>query len=285
MKSGNVILVGRPNSGKSTLINALIDKKISITSPKPQTTRKVICGYWWNDDTQIVFWDTPGIFTKVKDLAAKKINPLPGQSMESADVILYLIDKTRSRGDEENKILGLVRQSKKPKILVINKIDLLKPDYIYEYKFLEDEFDDWMEISALKKINLKPLLKKVIEYLPKGEPLFDIQQAISFPGNLTPKEFIAEIIREKIFTILRQELPYTTAVIAESIEEKKDIFHIKAKILTTDKRYKRMIIGTKGATIKEIGTLARKELELITSKKVYLGLEVVTDPHWPEYLL
>jgi len=290
MKAGNVVLVGRPNAGKSTLINALVEKKISIVSPKPQTTRKVICGYWWNEETQIIFWDTPGIFTKAKDLVAKKINLLPGLSLENADVIVYLIDKTRSRGDEENRILGMVRNVPKPKILVINKIDIKEPDYTYEYKFLKEEFDEWQEISALKKINLKPLLEKIIRFLPEGKPLFDAQKIGAFPGNLTPEEFVAEVIREKAFLVLRQELPYTLTVITEKIEEKEDkkqnpIFYISAKILTTSRHYKKMIIGRGGKTIKEIGTLARKELELITNQKVYLDLEVVADPHWPEKFL
>jgi len=272
MKAGNVVLVGRPNAGKSTLINALMGQKISIVSPKPQTTRKVICGYWWDDEHQIIFWDTPGLFR------GKKLTE--GRPLENADVLVYLVDKTRSRGDEENKILGLVRKIKVPKIFVLNKIDLSRPDYTYEYKFLEDEFDAWLEISALKKINLKPLREKIISFLPEREALFDPQKVKSFPANLTPQEFVAEIIREKIFLTLRQELPYATSVVTEEIQEKDNLFYIKAKIIVAESRYKKMVIGQKGKTIKEIGTLARKEIELITGKKVYLDLEVITNVHW-----
>lgn len=285
MKSGNVVIVGRPNSGKSTLINSFIGKKISIITPKPQTTRKVIWGYWQGKDAQIIFWDTPGIFTKIKDLAAKKINPLPSQSIESADVVLYLVDQTRSRGDEENKILGIVRKTDKPKILVINKIDVKKPGYKHEYEFLKDEFNQTVEISAKSGKNLKELINTIIEYLPEGKSIFDPAQIEKFPSNLTPEDFVAEIIREKLFLILRQELPYSCAVKVEEIKDKKEVFYIKATIYTTDDRYKKMIIGKKGQTIKEIGTLSRKELELITSRKTFLDLEVVTDPHWPEYYL
>lgn len=285
MKSGNVVIVGRPNSGKSTLINSLIGKKVSIITPKPQTTRKVIWGYWQNDKAQIIFWDTPGIFTKIKDLAAKKINPLPAQSIESADVVLYLVDQTKSRGDEENKILGIVRKTSKPKILVINKIDVKKSGYKHEYEFLKDEFDQTIEISAKSGKNLKELLNKIIDYLPEGNNIFDLDQMEKFPSNLTPEEFVAEIIREKLFLILRQELPYSCTVKVEEIKDKKDVFYIKATIYTTSDRYKKMIIGKKGQTIKEIGTLSRKEFELITNKKVFLDLEVITDPHWPEYYL
>jgi len=285
MKAGNVAIVGRPNAGKSTLINAILGKKISIVSPKPQTTRRIINGYWWDDNTQIIFWDTPGIFTRVKDLVAQKSNRLPQQSLENADVILYLIDKTRGRGDEENRILGLVRQIKKPKILVINKIDIKEPDYTYEYKFLEDEFDDHIAISSQKKTNIKALMQKIISFLPEGDPLFDPKLVADFPANMTPKEFVADVVQEKIFLVLRQEVPYTAHVTVEQIDEKENVFYVKARIEVTDDRYKRMLIGAKGQTVKEIGTLSRKELELVTGKKVFLELEVVTDPHWPQYFL
>ncbi len=285
MKSGNVVIAGRPNSGKSTLINSIIGKKISITTPKPQTTRKVIWGYWWDDDTQIIFWDTPGIFTKIKDLPTKKINPLPGQSIDSADVVVYLLDKTRGRGDEENRILGIVRQTNKPKILVVNKIDIGEPDKTHEYKFLEDEFDAWIEISAKTGNNVSVLLDKIIEFLPQGERIFDPVSVSKFPSNLTPAEFVSEIIREKLFLTLRQELPYTTAVKVKEIKEKDKIFYIKAEIYTTSDKYKKMIIGKSGQTVKEVGSMARKEIQLITEKQVFLELKVITDPHWPEYLL
>jgi len=283
MKAGNVILVGRPNAGKSTLVNALVNQKISIVTNKPQTTRKTIRGYWWDDNHQIVFWDTPGILKKAKGVITSKVNLLPKLSLQNADVIVYLIDKTRSRGDEENRSLGMVRKINKPKILALNKIDSPKTDYTHEYTFLKEEFDDWVEISALKKTNLNLLLEKIINHLPEGPPLFDPTEVTAFPGNLTPREFIAEIIREKAFKVLRQELPYTLTVVVDKIQEKKDLFHIKGRIITTDKHYQKMIIGKKGQTIKQIGTLSRKEIELITDTKVFLYLVVETNPHWPEF--
>jgi GTP-binding protein Era len=285
MKSGNVVIVGRPNSGKSTLINALIGKKISIITPKPQTTRKVIWGYWQDERAQIIFWDTPGIFTKIKDLSTKKINPLPAQSLENADIVLYLVDKTRSRGDEENKILGIVRKSSKPKILVINKIDIKKSDHLHEYEFLKDEFDKTVEISAKAGKNVNLLLETIVDMLPEGGKIFNPEDMAKFPSNMTPEEFISEIVREKLFLTLRQELPYSCAVKTDEIKEKDKIFYIKVSIYTTDDRYKKMVIGKGGLAIKEIGTMSRKEIELITGKKVFLDLEVVTDPHWPEYYL
>ena len=281
MKSGKVIIVGRPNAGKSTLINNLVGKKISIISPKPQTTRKIIQGVYWDERGQIVFLDTPGIFAKIKDPITQKISGLAQQELSRADVIVYLIDRSRSRGEEENRILGAVRAINRPKIIAINKIDLVQPNYINEYRFLEDEFDAWVEISALKRQHLKTLLEKIFEFLPEGEPIFDPKFFEAFPAlNITPEEFVAEIIREKAFLVLRQEVPYTVGVKVEEIREEEKIFYIKASLLTTADRYKSIIVGRGGQMIKKIGFLARKELELITNKKVFLDLAVVTDPHW-----
>ncbi len=281
MKTGKVIIVGRPNAGKSTLINNLVGKKISIISPKPQTTRKIIQGLYWDKRGQIVFLDTPGIFAKTKDPVAKKISGLAEQELGRADVIVYLVDRSRSRGEEENRILGAVRAVNRPKIIAINKIDLARPNYLHEYQFLEDEFDAWVEISALKRQHLKTLLEKIFAFLPEGEPIFDPKLFEAFPAlNITPEEFVAEIIREKSFFVLHQEVPYTIGVKVEEIREEADLFYIKASILTTADRYKAIIVGHRGQTIKRIGTQARKELELITNKKVFLDLEVVTDPHW-----
>jgi len=286
MKSGNVILVGRPNAGKSTLLNALVKQKVSIISPKPQTTRRIIRAFWWDEENQIVFWDTPGIFGRVKDLIGKKINLMPAKALGSADLVVYLIDRSRKRGDEENRILGLVRKTDKPKVLVINKVDVYQPNYSHEYEFLKEEFNDWIEISALKKKNIKGLITKIIALLPEGKPLFDPKNLGPLPSDeITPEKFIADLIQEKLFLILRNELPYSTGVKVEEMKEKEKIFYIKAAIYTTGKKYKKMIIGKKASQIKEIGTLARKELELITDKPVYLDLNVIADPHWPEYLL
>ena len=283
MRVGKVILIGRPNAGKSTLINNIIGKKISITSTRPQTTRKIIQGVYWDERGQIIFLDTPGIFAKIKDPVAKKISGLAQQELSRADVVVYLVDRSRSRGEEENRILGVVRKTDKPKIIAINKIDLAKPNHIHEYQFLEDEFDAWIEISALKRQHLKTLLEKIFEFLPEGKPIFDPKLFEAFPAlNVTPDEFVAEIIREKAFNTLYEEIPYTIGVKVKEIKEQKDLFYIKAAILTTNDHYKPMIIGRRGKRIKEIGQSARKELETITGKQVFLDLVVVSDPHWIE---
>lgn len=277
MKSGTVLVVGRPNSGKSTLINALVGKKVSIISPKPQTTQQVLQALYWDKRGQIIFIDAPGVYTNPKNPAARKIHGLSKQEAENADVIVYLIDKTRHRGEEENRVLGLVRQIDKPKILALNKIDVDQPDYTFQYKILEDEFDDWIEISGLKHIHLRTLLEKIFKLLPERKPIFDPKNYEAFPViNYTAEDFVAEIIREKAYQVLYQEVPYTLKVIVEKIEEKEDLFEIKAHLITTAPRYKGIIIGKGGKTIKEIGTLARKELETITNKQVYLNLNVST---------
>jgi len=277
MKSGKVLIVGRPNSGKSTLINNLVGQKISIVSIRPQTTRKVVEGYYRDERGEIIFLDTPGVFARIRDPFGKAASESLKNAFGDADLIIYLIDHTRPRGKEENLVLGMVRNTDLPKIVVVNKIDVKKPTSIHEYLFLKDEFPNWVEISALKSKHLKTLLAKIFELLPEGKPLFNEKVKNNLPFiNTTPEEFVAEIIREKAFTELQEELPYSISVEVEKIQEKEKCFYIKASIISANKRYKPMIIGRSGQKIKKIGTLARKELELITGEKVYLELKVET---------
>lgn len=286
MKSGIVALIGRPNVGKSTLLNHILGHKVSITSPKPQTTRFNIQAAYEDERGQIVFIDTPGIFGKIKDPLAKQINLQAEESLNTGvQVIVYMIDHTRERDFEENKVLGIVRKAKVPKILVINKIDIKVPTHIVQYKFMEEEFDAVVEISALEHKNIKTLLDVIFSFLPEGEPLVDIQK-LSQPGlNIDSKMFIAEIIREKAFLFLRREVPYTlTSIVDDVIERPGGALYIKARILTSADRYKAMIVGKGGSMIKEISMAARKELETASSKKVYLEVTVETDPHWVDYM-
>ncbi len=285
MKTGRAAIVGRPNTGKSTLVNSLVGQKISIVTKRPQTTRKIIQGIYWDERGQVIFMDTPGVFAKIQGPVSKKINPKAGKNLSIADVVIYLVDHTRHRGDEENKVLGIVRKIDKPKIIALNKIDIKKPDYTYQYKFLEDEFDDWIEISALHKTNLDQLKDLIFKYLPEGKPLFNPDNYQAFPAiNITPKDFIAEIIREKAFMVLYQEVPYRLSVQVKELEERDEMYFIKADIITTSDQYKPIIIGKNGQTLKKIGVLARKEVELITNKKVYLDLNVSANPHWVKRL-
>ncbi len=286
MKSGIVALIGRPNVGKSTLLNNILQHKVSITSPKPQTTRFNIQAVYSDERGQIVFVDTPGIFAKAKDLLAKTINRRAEEALkENVDLVVYLVDHTRTKDFEENRALGIVRKVQAPKILVINKIDIKKPSFLVEYKFMEEEFTATMEISALTSKNIPSLLDMIFNLLPEGKPLLDSQK-LTQPGlNLDSKTFIAEIIREKAFLFLRREVPYSlTATVDEVSERTNGNLYIRARILTSADRYKAMIIGKNGIMIKEISMAARKELETAANKKVFLDLSVETDPHWMDYL-
>lgn len=268
-KAGTVALIGRPNVGKSTLLNNIIGRKVSITSPKPQTTRFQIKAVYEDDRGQIVFIDTPGNLTHI----------------EKADVVVYMIDHTREKGDEENKVFGMVRNVTTAKIFVINKIDIRNPTHIIQYKFMEEEFDATVEISALAHKNLNKLLDTIFSFLPKGEPIVKTDKLVQPALNMDSKLFISEIIREKAFLFLRREVPYTlTAIVDDVIERSNNSLYIKARILTSADRYKAMIIGKAGAMIKEISMAARKELETAANKKVFLELTVSTDPHWMEFL-
>ena len=286
MKSGYVAIIGRPNSGKSTLLNNILGQKVSITSPKPQTTRSPIHAVYEDERGQIIFIDTPGIFGKVADPVSQKINPLAKKTLtEGVDVIVYLVDHTRDKDVEENKTLGLVRMFDKPKILAINKIDIKQPSYLPHYKFMEEEFDKTIQISALYKSNLNYLLDDIFEFLPQREKIIKDQNPFTPVLNMDSKQFIAEIIREKAYLFLRKEVPYTLTTTVDEILEREDkIIYIRARIITSDDRYKRMIIGEKGRMIKEIGMAARKELETATNQKIFLELEVEVDRHWYDSL-
>ena len=275
-KSGVVALLGRPNAGKSTLLNALLDKKVSITSPKPQTTQFSVQAVYEDARGQIIFHDTPGIFAKADNPKAHDINYTAEHALnDGVDVAVYVVDKTRERGVEENKVLGLVRKVDVPKILVINKCDKRHPDFSEQYKFMEEEFDATIELSARTRTNLNVLVDTIFAFLKEGEQLIDTKDMVTPLLNMDSKLFLEEMIREKAFLRLRRELPYAIKVTVESIVEKpqKDMTVIKARILAPN-RYKRMIIGAGGSKIKEIGMMARRELELATNRKIYLELSV-----------
>lgn len=286
MKSGVVALIGRPNVGKSTLLNAVLGRKVSITSPKPQTTRFPIQAVFEDERGQIIFVDTPGIFTKVKDQVSARINLRTEETIEQGvDVVIYMVDHTRERAEEENRALGVVRKMNIPKILVINKVDVREPTHIVQYRFMEDEFDTTIEISALENKHIPLLLDAIFERLPEGEKFIDVA-SLPQPGlNIDSKTFISELIREKAYLNLRREVPYAVAAVVDDIEERDNgVLYIKARLLTSADRYKGMIIGKGGEMIREISMAARKELEIAGNRKVYLELTVETDPHWIDYV-
>jgi len=288
MKSGKVLLIGRPNVGKSTFLNNVLGQKVAITSPKAQTTRFPIRALYKDDRGEIVFIDTPGVFLKAEDNLSKTINQQTLKTIkEEVDVVVYMVDHTRKRDFEEARVLGIVRKIDKPKILVINKVDLREKTFLPQYEFLKDEFKDNFEISALLNKHTKPLIDKIFSYLSektKDQETVAETNSSGYPLlNIDSKTFIAELIREKVFLMMGEEIPYrTTVIVDEIIERNEGLTYVKARILTTDDRYKKMLIGTAGRKIKELGSYARKEISLAINKKVYLDLKVETDPHWQE---
>jgi GTP-binding protein Era len=283
MKSGVVCIIGRPNTGKSTLLNAILGHKVSITSPKPQTTRFPIQAVFEDERGQIIFVDTPGIFGKVSDPLARRINPQAEDASKDVDLVIYMVDHTRERDFEENKALGIVRKVNAPKLMVINKIDVKHPTHIVQYKVMEEEFSKVIVISALKNKNIPHLMDVIFDYLPEGEKLIDTTDNPPPALNLNSKTFIAEIIREKAYLNLRREAPYRiTAVVDELIERESGSLYIRGRILTLDDRYTGMVIGKGGSMIKEISMAVRKELETASNKKVYIELTAETDKHWME---
>lgn len=277
-KTGFAVLVGRSNAGKSTLLNSLVGTKVAITSPKPQTTRNALQGIVHDPRGQIIFVDTPGIFTKVPDIMTSKLNAAATSSLEDIDVVIYVVDPTRHIGDEEKAIHRMVSLIKKPKIMVLNKSDMKRP-FLHEYMTWAPEFDQIFEVSALDMKNIDDLKKVIIDYLPEGAPIYPEGQLT----NLTNDFWLSELIREKIFLVMHEEVPYTVMVqIEENAKRENGMRYIKANILTTAPRYKKMIIGAGAHVIKRIGSMVRSELEAVTGEKVFLDLEVQVDEWWDE---
>lgn len=275
-KVGRVAIVGRPNVGKSTLLNALVKHKVAIVSAKPQSTRSQIVAYHEDERGQIFFLDTPGFYSA--RAGTTQYNALIAGSIREADIIVYVVDHTRDWGQEEERIWNMVSASEKPVILVINKIDIDRVTYIDSYKTLLSSYvKATLEISALRERHLKPIFDELFVLLPTGERDATVDY---FPTPLlsqSSKEYLAEIIREKIYQHTGQEVPYQTAVRVSSVEEdeEKNRLRILGEILVSDKRYKPMLIGKKGRKIGEIRKAVRKELELATNKKVHVSLQVV----------
>jgi GTP-binding protein Era len=279
-KSGFITLIGRSSVGKSTLLNSLVGTKLAIVTHRPQTTRNVIHGVLNSPDGQAVFIDTPGIFREKGSALSSKLIKRAEDSLEGVDVVVYVVDPAKSIGTEERYIMSLVRKIKVPKILVINKSDLpaVEKKYLDDYLAIGEDFDFVFQLSALFDRHVEPLRQRIFELLPAGEPLYPPDQIT----NTSSKFWISEIIREKLFLALREEVPYTTHVEIEELDDKPDVIVIKAIIFTYDSRYKKMIIGARGRQIKEIGIAARKELEVALNKKVFLELEVEKDARWEE---
>lgn len=282
LKSGFAVLVGRSNVGKSTLLNELVGTKVAITTPKPQTTRLPVQGILTRPDGQVVFVDTPGLMKKAKDELTKKLSQSIRESLRDVDVIVYVADPTRSIGDEEKSMLAMIRDIPKTKILAINKCDLKDPPFADHYRDLAPEFSAVVDVSALEGTGVRALADLIFDAMPVGEPFYPLQQLT----NMKSEVWLAELIREKLFLRLREEVPYSTHVEVEEMETRKDgMLYAKATIYTTEERYKRMIIGKGGQGVKEIGQSTRNELEAVMQRKVFLDLTVEVDSHWIERLV
>ena len=276
---GFVVLVGRSNVGKSTLLNTLVGTKIAATSFRPQMTRHIIHGVMNHNDGQAVFVDTPGVFKDKKNALTAKLTNKVKDALEGIDVIVYVVDPTREIGDEERAVYGMIRHLPNPKLLVINKTDLHPTERPHQksYEAWADDFDAVFELSALKASHVAPLKDKVVELLPEGGELYPENQLT----NVGKDFWIEEIVREKVFSVLDKEVPYSITVQVISTEERENgVLYISAAVLTDTERYKRMIIGKGASKIKEIGQMARKELEQATNMKVFLELDVDVDTHW-----
>lgn len=276
MKVGTVAIIGRPNVGKSTLVNNLVGQKVAITSPKPQTTQFPVYAVYEDPRGQIIFVDTPGIFAKAKLARGKSANMEAERALtEHIDAAMYIIDKTRERGVEENRVLGMVRQLTVPKVLVYNKSDLRAPDYSAQYRFMDEEFNDVVHVSALKNMHLSGLLDALFQHLPEGKKLVERESMPIAALNMDSNLYLAEVIREKAFLKLRRELPYMVRVsVDEVVRRDNGSMYIKARIMVPNLHYKKMVIGTNAFMIREIGLMSRKELELASGKKVFLDLTV-----------
>ena len=287
MKSGFVSVIGRPNVGKSTLINSIIGKKIAITSDKPQTTRNIIQGIYTTKDTQIVFVDTPGIH-KPNHKLGQYLNRQAYDSVGGVDVILFVVDASKKLGPGDQFILDRLKELKEevPVILALNKIDQLTHEEILqkivEYKDLYP-FQEIVPISGLKKKNTEELIKTIRTYLT-DEVMYYGENEIT---NRSLDFMMGEMIREKVFQLTREEVPHSVTCVVEFVEVGKTSMTIHASIIVDRDSLKRIIIGAKGNMIKEIGTKARIDIEELVGKKVYLDLQVRTIKKWrdkEEYL-
>ncbi len=280
MKSGFVAIIGRPNVGKSTLINNIIGHKIAITSNKPQTTRNNIQGIYNTKDTQIIFVDTPGIH-KPKHKLGEFLNKQAYYTINDVDVVVMLVDASAPLGPGDKYIIEELKKIDKPVMLVLNKIDKLKREellpIIEEYSKLYN-FIDIIPVSALKNNNITDLINTLKKYLTDNIKYYPDDQIT----NRSTEFLIAEIIREKVFNLTEEEIPHSITCVVEQIKKEKNKYIINAIIIVDRDSLKKIIIGKQGSKIKNIGTLARKEIEVLLGEKVYLELFVKTIKKWRE---
>lgn len=277
MKSGFVNIFGRPNAGKSTLLNSLIGEKLAIVSPKVQTTRHRIKGIVTEKDHQIIFSDTPGIIEPKYKLHEKMMQAVKN-SLEDADVALLIADI-----NDDWEICDQIFSSLKlkvPTIVIINKIDTAKPEKIQEAISFFGEKSYARKVMAISALSAgkKKIIRSIFEFLPEGEKFYEEDEMT----DLSTRFFVAELIREKIYDLFEEEIPYHTAVIVQEFKEKKTLTKIRAEIIVQRETQKAIILGEGGKMIKKLGTMAREEIEKFLKQKVFLELFVKVREKWRE---
>lgn len=277
-KSGFVAIIGRPNVGKSTLMNQLIGQKIAITSKKPQTTRNKIQTVYTCDQGQIVFQDTPGIH-KAKNKLGEYMVHVAERSLNEVDVVLWLVEPTTFIGAGERHIIDQLKKVKTPVILVINKIDMVKREdllpAIDTYR-KEYDFADIVPVSARSGDNTDELVKVILKYLPYGLQFYDEDTVTDQPE----RQIVAELIREKALHCLNEEIPHGIAVAIDRMKMERKVMHIDATIICERDSHKGIIIGKQGSMLKKIGSTARYEIERMLDCKVNLKLWVKVQKNW-----
>lgn len=282
-KSGFVNIIGRPNAGKSTLMNALVGERMSIITHKPQTTRHRIIGILTGEDFQIVFSDTPGYVKTPRYEMHKAMNRFVEGTTSDADLMLFVFDMTEELEDD-NPVIDVLKKTKAPILLILNKKDLVaeqRAQDVQGWWKKRIEFAGSIAISALKNEETEALLEKIVAYLPEGAPYYPPDQLTDRPERF----FVSEIIREKIFILYSDEIPYSCEVAVESFKESttqagEPIARITATIYVLRDLQKAIILGKGGAAIKKLGTYARKDIETFLQTKVYLELTVKVRDNW-----
>ena len=278
MRSGFVALAGRPNAGKSTLINSLIGEKVAIVSSKPQTTRSEIRGIYTDEECQIIFTDTPGIH-KPKFRLESRMNKEAADVIQGVDLIYLVVDASVPYAKGDEFVLNMVKNTGLPVFLVLNKMDKMQPEKIV--KVIQQwqeryEFAEYFPLSAKFGLSFEDLIKTTRKYLPEGDLLYPAEMTSDGAENFR----IAELIREKILTQTEDEVPHAAAVLIENKEFKKDKVYIQAMILVERDSQKGIMIGKQGQMLKKIGSLAREDIEKLLGKKVFLELFVRVENEW-----
>ena len=279
-RSGFAGIVGRPNVGKSTLLNNLMHRKLAIISEKPQTTRNKIRCVWTRDDAQIIFVDTPG-FHKPKNALGERLNKAVRETFSEVDIIVLILDGTQTIGRGDLFIAGELAELDTPVIAVLNKRDRLSADQLEAQMAVAEKLGDFRDIipvSAKTGENVHALIERIVEFLPEGPKYYPEDVFTDQPASF----IVAELIREKVLQLTREEIPHSVAVIVEGIEkrEDKDLVDVEAVIYVERDSQKGIIIGKGGRMLKEIGTRARVEIEPLLGERVFLRLQVAVEKDW-----